>query len=358
MTVCKFFLQGSCKYGNQCRFEHVRPSGQQGFNSRGSAGSSNQQQPAMNNRGGFQSGRGRGYHQQGSGFQRVSQQSGFTNQSQGGGYRGGHVGRGRGSNHFRRKTGDPAANLQQLLVRNIERLDFTSLAELASPSVQQNGPVAPSWPFTCFGPGSELPNMVTGCELSAEEHRWEVYQVERGIKTDSQVVLLLQCLASRLDGQISAIRQSPEEALRRYKEFYTKHSLGEDFDILANGPLDPVVKDPMSHQELVFNHFKPPQVILTNILLSRPPTPQMTTPQMYATNQIGLLNATQPLPSNPNGVVINGGQPNSFFAAQQQPQQPVQVPVTNLGPMEVEQFSADRFHYLRVPESEPPVEFR
>ncbi|KAF4345288.1 NUP42-nuclear pore [Fusarium beomiforme] len=47
MTLCKFFQQGNCKYGNSCRFEHLNPNSRNQTSNRfGALGGGNNQNPA------------------------------------------------------------------------------------------------------------------------------------------------------------------------------------------------------------------------------------------------------------------------------------------------------------------------
>lgn len=150
MTVCRYFLQGNCRYGNSCWNEHPT-GGNQGYSV-----TAQRQLFGGNKRGGGG----------GAGQQKVSFRDSF----------------GQNQNPYRWLNQDAQQQQQQnrQSVSSIQQMSASDLVKGLSAEVATTWEGGNMWPFTCLSFEKDMPSLPGFEDVSPEEMRLEAYEALKG----------------------------------------------------------------------------------------------------------------------------------------------------------------------------------
>ncbi|XP_045189893.2 nucleoporin NUP42-like [Mercenaria mercenaria] len=146
MVVCRFFLQGNCRYGNNCWNDH--PSGgNQGF-------SMTAQRQLFG--GGKKGGAG---GSEGGGGQKVSFRDSF----------------GQNQNPYRWISQD-AQQQSRNTMANTQQMSAADIVKGLATEVSQTWEGGNMWPFSCLGFEKDMPSLPGFMDIAPEEMRWDAYE--------------------------------------------------------------------------------------------------------------------------------------------------------------------------------------
>ncbi|KAI9102422.1 hypothetical protein DFS34DRAFT_609102 [Phlyctochytrium arcticum] len=145
MVACKYFLQGTCRYGNSCHYEHTR-------------------------------GQGAGFGTTGNSFG-------------GGGGGGGTFGAAQNSSTFNQGTNSTSVR------------DQTIISDLTGPES------AIRWPFSSYG--FDDIHLLSDCELSFEEARWDFYNDLKSTGQTNNAASRFREMAQNLNNRLQEIIRNP-----------------------------------------------------------------------------------------------------------------------------------------------------
>jgi hypothetical protein len=227
---CKYWQQGNCRNGNRCKFAHVGPSGGGGGGQQqGGFGNSNQTQ---NRFGAFNGNQGGNNNYNSGGNSNYNNQSGNNNwnnnrgqgnnnynnnrnqggnnnwnnnrnNNQGGGYNNNRNNNQGGNNNWNNNRGQGGNNYQGGNNNQEPQKDYpaTILEDLS----------VNLWPFSCYGPDADFPNLISG-DYSFEEMRWEAL---KEFKTKGSLVQYNQTVAN----MFNEAQQKKQQAIQARQSY-------------------------------------------------------------------------------------------------------------------------------------------
>ncbi|KAJ1963193.1 hypothetical protein H4R35_007272 [Dimargaris xerosporica] len=245
------------------------------------------------------------------------------------------------------------------------------------------------WPYSCYGPEKNYPNLISDADVSFEELRVEYYACRKMDRNDFRYVNSLPALAQKVESQIQSLSRSysasAQLAISRYDK--ARQEPRQSGATPAAGALAAAVPAPAFGQQ-PFGAAAPtsqqpplggfggaPAFGVGSV--SQNMAPAFGGATAPAANRFGALAGSNPAPPPPAGAgfgAMSGSAPtNSAFG---NPSAPVafsgggggfppnsnptrsQAPPHNYTPEELSAFRAPNFTLGQIPEFEPPVDLR